>query len=386
MDTKIRSWAADEYETGARVQAEATGRAQGVKGVAIMPDAHVGIGACIGTVIATEGTIIPAAVGVDLGCGMTARKLPITADMLPDNLDAAIPAFTKAVPAINHDDHRQVYPGLRRQSLGWIETHPLPRPNKQLAAKAYQQLGTLGRGNHFLEVAVCDADGGVWMVLHSGSRGVGNILAREHIKIAQTIDKAAEDRDLAAFVFGTAEFDAYVADMRWSQRYAFKNREMAMDAAMLSFCTDVLGYDDPLPPADAVACHHNYADIEVHDGATVWITRKGAISAQVGERGIIPGSMGTSTFIVEGLGNSASFCSASHGAGRAMSRRQAKRELDQSDFEAQMAGRVWQADQAGALLDEAPGAYKDLGTVMAAQADLCRPVYELHAVVNYKGT
>ena len=377
---KVRSWAADEYENGARLQAESTSRARGVIGVAIMPDAHVGLGACIGTVVATRGTILPAAVGVDLGCGMTAAQLSVTEDQLPDTLNDVLAAFGSSVPAVQHNEQRR--PSRpRAEALRWLRQNPAPSGRADMD-RAAAQMGTLGSGNHFLEMSVDDA-GGVWIVIHSGSRGVGNWLARQHIKTAQTIDTAAENRDLAALTAGTNEFDEYVADMLWAQAYAHHNRDAALGAAVNAFgkCTGL-----PTTVIDTVRCHHNYAELETHDRHEMWITRKGAIRAQVGDRGIIPGSMGTSTFIVRGLGQPASYCSAAHGAGRAMSRSKARENITGTELAEAMSGRTWQADQASALVDEAPGAYKDIGKVMALQADLCEPIAELSALVNYKGT
>ena len=377
---KIRSWAPDEYETGARLQAEQTSRASGVHAVAIMPDAHQGLGACIGTVVATKGTILPAAVGVDLGCGMTAAKLNITAENLPDDLRLVLSAIAGAVPARTHDD-LSVRSPARSRALKWLRKNQDPTGKADMG-RAAAQIGTLGSGNHFAELSKDDEEN-LWLVLHSGSRGVGNWLARQHIKVAKSLDRASEMKDLAVLHAGTAEFAAYISVMRWAQDYAYQNREAAVGAALEALRTVV---DVPIAVSDIVRCHHNYAELEHHEGVDMWVTRKGAIRAQAGDRGIIPGSMGTATYIVDGLGNPDSFYSAAHGAGRVMSRRQAKERIDVEDFVTSMDGRVWQSDQKMALLDEAPSAYKDIEAIMERQSDLCIPVLRLEALVNYKGT
>ena len=376
----VRSWARDGWSTGAHVQAADTARARGVvHPVVVMPDAHVGKGACIGTVVATEGTIIPTCVGVDLGCGVSAVRLDCTADDLPDTLDGVLAAFAEAVPPINHG-HRA------RRSRGEDEMIRLGSAPSGLAdmGRAANQMGTLGSGNHFLELSL-DRFERVWIVVHSGSRWIGNYLARQHIAIASKLDDKAPSKDLAAFVEDQPEFDAYIGDMLWAQDYAYANRQVILAAAVLAFM-GATGL--PLPKGkvvDRVQCHHNYAVQEQHHGQTVWVTRKGAIRAAKGDRGIIPGSMGASTFIVEGLGNPDAYTSASHGAGRTMSRNQAKARLSIDRLRDQMAGRVWREDRAAALLDEAPDAYKSIDDVMAWQADLCVAIDELTAVVNYKG-
>ena len=393
MAKNVVSWAPDAQYSGAYEQASRAATARGVvHPVALMPDAHVGIGSCVGAVIATEGTIIPAAVGVDIGCGMSAVDLNLKVEKLPDDLRPVLGAISKAVPAIAHQDSRRVS-GRRAEALRWMADNPAPSGLADMG-RAASQMGTLGGGNHFMELSVSHWTGGVWLVVHSGSRGVGNYLATAHIKTASAADKAAGE--LAAFSEGTAEFARYVADMLWAQNYAAWNRDAMLDAA-LGALDGVL----PVRPAggvragsrDVIRCHHNYAETENHGGRDVWVTRKGAIRARRGDKGIIPGSMGTSTFIVEGLGCAGSWHSASHGAGRVMSRGQAKREITEQSFMDAMRSRlshpdapepVWQDDKAKSLVDEAPQAYKDIHEVMAAQSDLCRPVDRLDAVVNYK--
>lgn len=377
------SWAFDaEPET--LLQAQRTARSPAVSGpVALMADAHVGMGATIGSVIPTEAAIIPAAVGVDLGCGMSAVRTPHTASQLPDNLNGALDAIAVAVPA-GFSAHSEASPEAR----DWLREHRLPNKaavHNKVKAKMGIQLGTLGGGNHFVEMSL-DADDGVWVVLHSGSRGVGNNLATMHIKAAQKTcrDKGREleDRDLAYLVEGDDGFDAYVADMLWTQDYARANRKL-MTEAVLGALRGATGLD--FTSIDTIDCHHNYAEKETHGGAVLWVTRKGAIRAREGDRGVIPGSMGDDTYIVSGRGSADSYCSASHGAGRLMSRTRAKREITPERLTELMAGRTWQADQADKLTDEAPGAYRSIAAVMEAQQDLVAIDQRLTAILNYKG-
>ena len=380
---EVLSWAADDGESGSLRQAQAASQARGVSPpVVLMPDAHFGLGASVGSVVATEGTIIPSAVGVDIGCGMAAAETNIKAEWLADDLSPLLSRLRRRVPVFEFGRS-----GTWRQppeAADWMRAHPVPSGSGK-PGRTVRQLGTLGRGNHFLEFSVGES-GFVWIVLHSGSRGIGHRLATRHIKTAALLDEAAPDPDLAAFAAGTPEFDAYVADMLWAQDYALANRDAMLDAALRAFDeARVTGKARPEARGKRITCHHNYAALEHHDGREKWITRKGAIRARSGDYGIIPGSMGTSTYLVEGLGNPASYCSAAHGAGRAMSRGQARRKLSVDDFKQAMGNRCWQDRSARRLLDEAPAAYKDIHGVMTAQADLCRPIDELQAVLNYKG-
>ena len=382
----VLSWAPDA-EPNTLVQAQRTARSPAVSGdIALMADAHVGIGATIGSVIPTEAAIIPAAVGVDLGCGMTAVRSQHTASHLPDDLTPALDAIAAAVPA-GFAAHSEATMRARH----WLRAHQLPNKktvHNKVKAKMGAQLGTLGGGNHFIEVSV-DEDERVWMVLHSGSRGVGNALASKHIKAAKQACRAAgrelEDQDLAYLAEGDDGFDAYVADMLWAQDYARANRALMTDA-VLGALNKATGLDfSPAAPEDRVDCHHNYAERERHGDKTVWVTRKGAIRARVGDRGVIPGSMGDDTYIVSGRGRPESYCSASHGAGRLMSRRQAKAQITAEQLTELMQGRTWQSDKADRLTDEAPGAYRSISTVMNAQRDLVDVEHRLTAVLNYKG-
>lgn len=342
--------------------------------VALMADAHVGKGSTIGSVIPTTGAVIPSAVGVDIGCGMAALETGATAADLPDDLSRLHRRIAEVVPAGVGQGHDTEQEGLD------IPDHFTPRE----AATALRQLGSLGSGNHFVEVCLDERDV-VWIVLHSGSRGIGNQLAQKHIRIAHDLCTRwhipLPNRDLAYLAEGTPEFDAYIRDMTWAQGYALLNRQRMLDAIWRVF-------REAVPVATLVQpinTHHNFTRKEHHFGRDVWLTRKGAIRAGTGELGIIPGSMGTRSYITRGKGSPASYCSSSHGAGRRLSRSQAKRLLTEQSLREAMAGKAWNGD-ARALLDEHPLAYKDVDRVMADQADLVDVVHTLHQVLNYKGT
>jgi tRNA-splicing ligase RtcB len=352
------------------------------KHVALMPDAHLGYGATVGSVIPTRGAIIPAAVGVDIGCGMVATETDLHANDLPDDLTGLLHAIEQSVPAgvgRGHEDHKT---HTKLHHLGAWKA-----PIEDKAFGVARQMGTLGSGNHFIEVCVADdGDETIWIVLHSGSRGIGNRLAQYHINEAKGLMQQyfvdLSDPDLAYFVQGTPEFEAYIHDLRWAQEYARLNRETMMDA-VLDDVTEYLGL--PFQVMQRINCHHNYTEQEHHFGENVWVTRKGAIRAREGDLGVIPGSMGTNSFIVKGLGNPDSFMSSSHGAGRKMSRTRAKKELSLDTLGELMAGKAWLDTKAEMLLDEHPGAYKDIHKVMRDQADLVKVVVELHQILNYKG-
>jgi tRNA-splicing ligase RtcB len=387
---RLWSWATD-LDANTRQQAERTSRLPVVSGhVALMPDAHLGLGATVGSVVPTEGAIIPACVGVDIGCGMAAVRTDLVAGDLPDDLGPMLAGIAKVVPAGMGRGHtgRTADARAERRSKAaatWLRDH---RARTTLDPKqsrtALDQLGTLGSGNHFVEVSL-DEDDRVWAVLHSGSRGIGNQLAQGHIararKVAKRLEIGLEDPDLAYLLEGSEEFDHYVADLLWAQDYAARNRELMLDGLLaVIFATVGKGRS-----REVVNCHHNYSAREVHGGREVWVTRKGAIRAGVGELGVIPGSMGTSTFIVEGRGNPDSYESCSHGAGRRLSRTQARKQLSAESLTEAMGDRTWLADKATRLVDEHPQAYKDIDQVMADQADLVEVRHELHQVLNYKG-
>jgi len=354
--------------------------------VAAMPDVHVGKGATIGSVIPTRGAVIPAAVGVDIGCGMMAVETSLTAAQLPDDLKGLRTAIEAAVPHGRDSWSRvpsevqtlwaRLAPGFSRV----METYPALAKGRHEA-----QLGTLGGGNHFIEMCLDECDR-VWIMLHSGSRGVGNKIGTYFINLAKDDMRVHQvnlpDADLAYFEEGTRYFDAYMTAVGWAQEYARLNRE-----AMMAQVLAALRGTGLLPRfghgATAVNCPHNYVRQEVHAGTEVWITRKGAVRAGAGELGIIPGSMGAASYIVRGLGNPDSFHSCSHGAGRAMSRTQAKKQFTVADHRAATAHVECRKD--AGVVDETPGAYKDIDAVMAAQEDLVSVVHRLRQVVCVKG-
>lgn len=375
--SNVLNWASD-IDPNALEQAERTAAMPFVEGhLALMPDAHWGMGATIGSVIPTKGAIIPAAVGVDIGCGMIACEMPFTADLLPDDLSKLLDWIEMVIPAgvgKGHERGRDLPPGFASAV-----------PTTKLIDKARQQMGSLGSGNHFVEVCLDERDR-VWVVLHSGSRGVGNQLAKIHIDGAKGLMKKyfieLEDPDLAYLVEGTPEFEEYILAMLWAQDYALANREVMMDAVLLQVEAAV-GVE--APPSRRINCHHNFTERESHNGQNVWLTRKGAIRAREGDLGVIPGSMGAASFIVEGLGNPASYYSCSHGAGRRMSRGEARRTLDVETFQSEMGDRTWMSDRADKLIDEDPRAYKDIDQVMADQTDLVKVLHTLRQILNYKG-
>jgi tRNA-splicing ligase RtcB len=363
--------------------------------VAVMPDVHYGIGATVGSVVPTKGAIIPAAVGVDIGCGMMAVETDLSASRLPDSLGALRSTIEAAVP---HGRSANGRPGGDRgawskripkaPSAAWKALLPdyeriadkHPRIGK---GNDSNHLGTLGTGNHFIEVCLDERDR-VWFMLHSGSRGVGNRIGTYFIELAKKDMKVyvrnLPDIDLAYFSEGTTHFDDYVDAVEWAQRFALENRNLMMaaviDAARAHLPAFELG-------ELAVNCHHNYVARETHFGEDVFVTRKGAVRARAGDLGIIPGSMGARSFIVRGKGNADSFCSCSHGAGRAMSRGEAKRRFSIEDHIKATEGIECRKD--ADVIDETPMAYKSIDAVMAAQAELVEVVHELRQVVCVKG-
>jgi len=370
-----------------------------------MPDVHWGMGATVGSVIPTRGAIIPAAVGVDLGCGIQAQRTTLTASDLPDSLHALRAEIERRIPhgrtnngqegdrgawgnipdyvgrAFGYaTDERPIPRMLELQRI--IEKHP--KLGEQWIGRAYKHLGTLGTGNHFVEVCL-DEEDRVWVMLHSGSRGVGNRIGSYFIEKAKEEMRrwfvSLPDEDLAYLPEGSQYFDDYVEAVQWAQDYAALNRELMMSAALSALSAVV-----PKPfqcDCGAVCCHHNYVAKENHFGANVWVTRKGAVRAREGDLGIIPGSMGARSFIVRGKGNPDSFCSCSHGAGRAMSRAEAKRRFTLEDHARATEGVECRKDVD--VIDETPAAYKDIDAVMVAQSDLVEVVHTLRQVVCVKG-
>ncbi|MHB8407857.1 MAG: RtcB family protein [Acidiferrobacterales bacterium] len=346
--------------------------------VAVMPDVHFGKGATVGSVIAMRGAVSPAAVGVDIGCGMGAVRTNLKAGDLPENLSQIRAAIEAEIP-VGFNSHTRTQKSLELTKL-FNEFKTLSPKVQDIEGKALLQIGTLGGGNHFIELCL-DTEDNVWLMLHSGSRNIGKTLAEIHMSVAKhlEINKIIVDRDLSVFLAGTPEMAAYRNDLFWAQRYAFLNRE-----TMFVIYQDIIKEFFPQAKFEKpILCHHNYVSEETHFGEELVVTRKGAIAAHKGTMGIIPGSMGAKSFIVRGLGNEESFCSASHGAGRRLSRGAAKRTFTLDDLAQQTAGIECRKDEG--VLDEIPGAYKDIMQVMAYQKDLVEIVAELHQVLCVKG-
>jgi len=357
--------------------------------VAAMPDVHLGKGATVGSVIPTKGAIIPAAVGVDIGCGMNALRLSIKADDLPDNLHGIRMAIEAAVPVgfAMHKQDRARQSTIRALS-GGLDT--ILRQHKKIYAmqkRPYQtwirQIGTLGGGNHFIELCL-DENDDVWIMLHSGSRGIGNVIGQYFIELAKK-DMGQHivnlpDKELAYFTEGAQHFDDYVYAVEWAQDYAMANRREMMHFIVEALRKKLRKFGIT---KEAINCHHNYVSYETHFDEKVFVTRKGAIRAGVDELGIIPGSMGAKSFIVRGKGSQQSFCSCSHGAGRKMSRSAAKRQFSQEDVSAQTEGVECRKDKG--VIDEIPAAYKDIDKVMDNQHDLVEVLHTLKQVVCVKG-
>ncbi len=363
------------------------------KWVAAMPDVHVGLGATIGSVIPTRGAVIPAAVGVDIGCGMVAESTGLQADDLPDagqlfnEIEAAVP-HGKTFDRNQGDkgawsepplDVRETWDEKLRTRFVYIcDKYPVIRTATEKNRNNLHQLGTLGGGNHFIEICY-DKENCVWIMIHSGSRGIGNLIGRSFIKQAQEYCKQhfipLPHRDLAYLVQGTPLYEDYLDAVQWAQDYAYQSRRLMLQRVRSVLGTEIGGVH--------IDCHHNYVEMENHYKKNVLVTRKGAIRAREGDMGIIPGSMGASSFIVRGLGNPESFHSASHGAGRLYSRSGARRAFSVEDHVKATDGVACRKDES--VLDETPGAYKDIRKVMAAQVDLVEPVFELKQIVCVKG-
>ncbi len=366
--------------------------------LALMPDAHLGKGATVGSVIPTQGAIMPAAVGVDIGCGMIAVKTQFKEQDVFD----IVSGTTKTLADLRHSIERSVPVSAggynSRSSVSKTSSAQRRITELEELADAVQlafferlsknanwryQLGTLGSGNHFIEVTI-DENKDVWLFLHSGSRGIGNQIAQHHIKVAQEFCKKSfiklEDPDLAYLVEGSVEFMQYIDDLNWAQRFALLNREEMMDRVIKDFA-HFMGH--PVKESERINCHHNFTQKEVHMGKDLWISRKGAISAQKGQLGLIPGSMGTASYVVEGKGCVPAFCSSPHGAGRVYSRGNAKRTFTLEDLDKAMVGIEYNRSEA--FLDEIPGAYKDIDQVMIDAGDLVEIKHTFHQIVNVKG-
>lgn len=359
------------------------------KHVAAMPDVHFGMGATIGSVVATRGAVIPAAVGVDIGCGMSAVKLPFHIECLggDEKLRKLRHSIERSIP-VGKNGNSEVS-DRAAQAFSNLGSNTIMDSSHRIMKNAALQLGSLGGGNHFIEV--CTAKNGqAWLMLHSGSRNIGKCLAEIHIEKAKGIMKKyfvdLPDPNLAYLVHGTQEFNDYIHDLNWAQEFATQNRNEMMLRVLKDVSFHIYGDGTTLLEAESllkVDCHHNYAKMENHFGSNVLVTRKGAVSAREGEFGIIPGSMGTRSYIVKGKGNAESFHSCAHGAGRRMSRTKARQSFTVADLEAQTSGVECRKDKG--VLDEIPGAYKNVDEVMNDQSDLVEIVYELKQLICVKG-
>jgi len=383
----VKSWASI-IDSATQNQAERISRVPVLDGyLALMPDAHYGFGPPVGSALKTKRAVMPYAVGVDIGCGMIAVETDLQRDEFIGHEGNILGHIRELIPSGVGEGHKRPL----KQATRFIDDNGYPaginetklaERGESLRRKAEIQFGTLGAGNHFVEVC-SDAQGRVWLLLHSGSRGIGNLLATAHVRIAQDHCKAEgielEDRDFAWLPSETVEAEAYLQDMLWSQRYAYAQREAMMDSLMEAVSREV-GSD--WQEVQRINCHHNYAE-QLTDGG--WITRKGAIDASAGKMGIIPGSMGAATYIVRGRGNEDAYCTSPHGAGRVMGRKQAHRTLSAEEFRQQMHGKTWLDRDAKKLLDEAPSAYKPIEQVIEDSKDLIEPVTVLSQFINYKG-
>lgn len=385
LSKKLMNWASI-LEPGTQAQAERTASMPFIHPhVALMPDAHLGRGSTVGSVIPTLRAIIPAAVGVDIGCGMRAVRTNFTADDMRrrGNLGQLREAIERAIPLSAGKYNTAIYSDETTARITELENRDGSESAERIAPNWRLQLGSLGSGNHFVELSTDERDR-VWAFLHSGSRGVGNKLATRHIRVAQELCErwwiSLPDRDLAYLVEGTHEFWAYIRDLRWAQHFALLNR-----AEMMHRVIDCLAawIGEPVEQAEVVQCHHNYTEQEDHFGEKVWLSRKGAIDASPGMPGLIPGSMGTRSYVVTGKGNRMSLNSSPHGAGREYSRTKARAKFTRAELEAAMTGIEWR--HTDAFLDEIPAAYKPIDQVMADAVDLVEVQHTLRQIVNVKG-
>jgi tRNA-splicing ligase RtcB len=379
---EVRSWASI-IDDATLEQAKKISRVPIVDGyLALMPDAHYGFGPPVGSALVTRDAVMPYAVGVDIGCGMIAVETDLTRDKLRGDEGHVLRNIRELVPSGVGKNHDHPLP----QGEAFVQDNGYPPGLEMLGqnarGKVLLQFGTLGAGNHFVEVCE-DPEERVWLLLHSGSRGIGNMLATSHVAEAKLMCQAEgiplEDKDFAYFHAGSNQAEAYLKDMLWAQAYAYSQREAMMDN-LIEAVSIVAGRDWNI--RQRINCHHNYAE-QRDDGA--WLTRKGAIDASPGRMGIIPGSMGAATYIVRGKGCAEAYHTSPHGAGRILGRKQAKRSLDVDDFKKQMKGKTWLDRDAAALLDEAPSAYKPIEQVIEDSADLVEPVTVLGQFINYKG-
>jgi tRNA-splicing ligase RtcB (3'-phosphate/5'-hydroxy nucleic acid ligase) len=383
INDNLFSWASIlDIET--RLQAEKTARMPFIyPHMALMSDAHLGKGATVGSVIPTEGAIIPAAVGVDIGCGMMAVKINVRADDLPDDKAALHEAIAEAVPSSAGRYNNKIWGKETDKRIAELRDLEGIEQANAAAGNWDLQLGSLGSGNHFIEVSL-DEEDYVWLFLHSGSRGVGNKLAQKWIKVAREQCRKRfihlEDQDLAYLVEGEKDFWDYMEALRWAQRFAYLNREEMMWRVESCFAD---WYGNTWEKLEVINCHHNYTAKERHFGKDVWLSRKGAIDAHAGVRGLIPGSMGDASYVVTGLGNPLALCSSPHGAGRVHSRSKAKVLFDREDLDKRMEGIAW--GNSDSFLDEHPLAYKPVEQVMQDASDLVSIDHTLRQIVNVKG-
>lgn len=384
INPRLLNWASI-LDAKTREQAETTSGLPFIHPhLALMPDAHLGKGATVGSVIPTLRTLVPAAIGVDIGCGMVAVRTQFHADDLPADRRSVREQIERAVPlsagAYNRKLVATAQPRLEELTQ---EAERAGFDPRRYAKHWEHQLGSLGSGNHFIEISF-DEDDAVWLFLHSGSRGIGNKIAQAHIKAAARLAERywipLPDKDLAYLVEGTDEFNAYLRQLRWAQHFALLNREEMMDRVVRQV-SEWVGTD--VQEQERINCHHNFTERERHFGKTVWVSRKGAIKADVGDRGLIPGSMGTASYVVEGLGNPLSLNSSPHGAGRVYSRSAARRTFDVDELRAAMSGIEYR--DTDAFIDEIPAAYKDIDVVMADACDLVKVTHTLRQIVNVKG-
>lgn len=351
-------------------------------GIAVMPDVHYGIGATVGSVIAAKSAVIPAAVGVDIGCGMVAIRLSLKASDLPDSLQTVFDQISRDVP-VGFAMHKATDRGIAVWNSAPHSVRSTVLKTNEAMDKALKQLGTLGGGNHFIELCI-DETQDVWVMLHSGSRGIGNQIGRYFIERAKELCARwhieLPHDDLAYLPEGDPVFDEYIEAVGWAQAYAFANRKLMLDLVLAALRRHLPAFE---VTDEAINCHHNYIDRENHFGENLWVTRKGAVRARKDDLGIIPGSMGQRSYIVRGKGNPESYCSCSHGAGRAMSRTAARKQFTVADLIAQTEGVMCRKDDD--VLDELPSGYKDIDAVMAQQTDLVEVVHTLKQVLCVKG-
>lgn len=388
-DKTVLFTAKEGIEPAALTQVDNISELPFVHGMAIMPDVHLGKGSCVGAVVATEGAIVPSIIGVDIGCGMIAVKTKYKSADLPDSLESTRLGIERRIPlgAGAYNSKLSSTAERRVSSLQALADKVSDEYNK-LNERWSLQLGTLGSGNHFVEICLDETDQ-VWVVLHSGSRGIGNLIASKHIKIAQKMMEVMlidlKDKDLAYLPQRAPEFGEYIRDLHWAQEFARHSRDEMMDRVMtelsyLFFKED--GHQGEIE-IERINCHHNFTQPERHFGRDLWISRKGAIQMKNGQKGVIPGSMGTRSYIVSGLENVMSFASAPHGAGRRFSRNEARKRFTMEDFEREMKG--IECRHSPELIDELPGAYKDIDVVMENSKELVKVEHVLRQVLNVKG-